>query len=99
MVGRNESISFTATEKHHHKTDCYNRSFVFSAGEVFDGLDVVPGANDSRALLQALAAGNILEVFNSLRGPWAFVYWHAASLTLWFGRDVIGTLSATCPMH
>ena len=77
----------------------YNRSFFFSVGEVFGGLDIAPGANDSSALLQALAAGKILEVVNSLRGPWAFVYWHAASMSLWFGRDVIGTSPATCLLH
>jgi len=57
---------------------------IFSAGEIFGGLDIAPGSNDSQALLQALSAGKA-------PGPWAAVYWHADSLTLWFGRDVLGT--------
>lgn len=61
-----------------------------SAGEVFGGLNMAPGANDSQALLQALSQGNVPKVFNCLRGPWAAVYWHAPTRTLWFGRDVLG---------
>jgi len=64
---------------------------IFSAGEVFGGLDIAPGCSDSQALLQALTAGKAPDVFNCLRGPWAAVYWHADTRTLWFGRDVLGT--------
>lgn len=61
-----------------------------SAGEVFGGLSIAPGANDSQALLQALSQGDVPRVFNCLRGPWAAVYWHAPTRKLWFGRDVLG---------
>ncbi len=64
---------------------------IFSTGEIFGGLDIAPGSNDSQALLQALSAGKAPDVFNCLRGPWAAVYWHADTRTLWFGRDVLGT--------
>ena len=62
-----------------------------SAGEIFGGLDIAPKCNDSQGLLQALSAGKAPDVFNCLRGPWAAVYWHADTRTLWFGRDVLGT--------
>ncbi|KAL0044306.1 hypothetical protein WJX82_010374 [Trebouxia sp. C0006] len=62
-------------------------------GEVFGGLDIAPGCSDSQALLQALTAGKAPDVFNCLRGPWAAVYWHADTRTLWFGRDVLGRRS------
>ncbi|KAL0031585.1 hypothetical protein WJX77_008488 [Trebouxia sp. C0004] len=62
-------------------------------GEIFGGLDIAPGLNDSQALLQALSVGKTPDVFNCLRGPWAAVYWHADSRTLWFGRDVLGRRS------
>ena len=67
---------------------------IFSAGEIFGGLDIAPGCSDSQALLQALSAGEAPDVFNCLRGPWAAVYWHADTRTLWFGRDVLGTQPA-----
>lgn len=68
-----------------------------SAGEIFGGLDIAPGANDSRTLLHALSSGTVPHVFNCLRGPWAAVYWHAHTRTLWFGRDVLGTASVRLP--
>lgn len=63
------------------------------AGEVFGGLSIAPGASDSQALLQALNQGDVLRVFNCLRGPWAAVYWHASTRKLWFGRDLLGRRS------
>ena len=68
-----------------------------SAGEIFGGLDIAPRANDSRTLLQALSSGTVPHVFNCLRGPWAAVYWHAHTRTLWFGRDVLGMASVCLP--
>ncbi|DBA90990.1 TPA: hypothetical protein ACH3X2_004197 [Trebouxia sp. C0005] len=62
-------------------------------GEIFGGLDIAPKCNDSQGLLQALSAGKAPDVFNCLRGPWAAVYWHADTRTLWFGRDVLGRRS------
>ena len=72
-------------------TGRHSSLLIFSAGEIFGGLDIAPGGNDSQALLQALSAGKAPDVFNCLRGPWAAVYWHADERTLWFGRDVLGT--------
>ena len=57
---------------------------------MFGGLSIPPGVNDSQALLKTLAEGCVPDVFNCLRGPWAAVYWQAATRTLWFGRDVLG---------
>jgi asparagine synthetase B (glutamine-hydrolysing) len=65
-------------------------------GEVFGGLGVAPGANDAAALLAALSScepPSIVRVLSALRGPWALVFWHAPSLTLWYGRDVLGRRS------
>ena len=67
-----------------------------SAGEIFGGLAVASGSNDSQSLLQALSERSATDVLNSVRGPWAAVYWHAHSRTLWFGRDVLGTPSPSC---
>lgn len=62
-------------------------------GEIFGGLGVPPGANDGAALLAALQGADVPTVLSSLHGPWAAVYWHAVSSTLWFGRDVLGRRS------
>lgn len=62
-------------------------------GEIFGGLHVPSDGNDGEALLDALSAADghaIPDVLSALRGPWALVFWHAASTTLWFGRDVVG---------
>lgn len=68
----------------------------FSAGEVFGGLSIPPGVNDSQALLETLGQAFVPDVFNCLRGPWAAVYWQAATRTLWFGRDVLGRPLCCC---
>ncbi len=67
-------------------------SILLFNGEVFGGLDVSPGANDGQTLLQALChpSAAVPAVLTTLRGPWALVFWHAPTHTLWFGRDVIG---------
>ena len=64
-------------------------------GEIFGGsVPVPPGASDSQCLSAALArASSIPEVMSSVHGPWAFAYWHAASRTLWYGRDPLGRRS------
>ena len=64
------------------------------------------GHNDGAALLSALAAessadespeGRVIAVLSALRGPWALVYWQAASGRLWFGRDAVGApLKGAC---
>jgi hypothetical protein len=40
-------------------------------------------------------AEHIANVMSGLRGPWAILYWHASSRTLWFGRDMLGTRTFT----
>ncbi|KFM26828.1 Asparagine synthetase domain-containing protein 1 [Auxenochlorella protothecoides] len=69
-------------------------------GEVFGGLPVCPGANDAQALFCALtqATSSPMEVLSRVQGPWALVYWHAPSGTLWFGRDATGRRSLLCSL-
>ena len=71
-------------------------------GEIFNenkgkGKNVVrvsPSVNDAKALLHTLTTTNdIPAVFSTIRGPWACVFWHAETGTLWFGRDVLGRRS------
>ncbi|XP_078658445.1 asparagine synthetase domain-containing protein 1-like isoform X2 [Branchiostoma floridae x Branchiostoma belcheri] len=66
-------------------------------GEIFDGIKVEEGHNDTSVLLQLLAASRgeegLLQVFQSIKGPWAFIYWQAGSKQLWFGRDYFGRRS------
>lgn len=38
----------------------------------------------------SMGQNSVLNVLNSLRGPWTVVFWHPTSATLWFGRDVMG---------
>ena len=65
-------------------------------GEIFggDGVHVPPGASDTVLLLAALGtAANIPALLHRVQGPWALAYWHAASRTLWYGRDRLGRRS------
>ncbi|XP_020781099.2 asparagine synthetase domain-containing protein 1 [Boleophthalmus pectinirostris] len=66
-------------------------------GEVFGGLPVTPKENDTTILSQRLAAcsssSEILDVFSSIQGPWAFIYYQKAGDYLWFGRDFFGRRS------
>ena len=65
-------------------------------GEVFGGgVAVADGESDTARLLAVLrAAGEAVpEVLESVHGPWALAYWHAASRTLWYGRDGLGRRS------
>ena len=62
-------------------------------GQLFGGgVEVPPGRNDAAALLAALEQPetDVPVLLASLQGPWALAYWHAATTTLWFGRDPIG---------
>ena len=42
---------------------------------------------------EAVTEKKVLEVFGSVKGPWAFVYLHKATNSLWFGRDSFGRSS------
>lgn len=35
----------------------------------------------------------LLAFFSKCRGPWAFIWWHAAAGELWYGRDPLGRRS------
>ncbi|XP_078573773.1 asparagine synthetase domain-containing protein 1-like isoform X2 [Branchiostoma floridae x Branchiostoma japonicum] len=66
-------------------------------GEIFDGIKVEEDQNDTCVLQQLLAASHgeegLLQLFQSIKGPWAFIYWQACSKQLWFGRDYFGRRS------
>ena len=71
-------------------------------GELYDGDDGDAGSDDGEeadtARLSALlngagAADDLVARIASLRGPWALVFWHEASRTLWWGRDRTGRRS------
>ncbi|XP_040913746.1 asparagine synthetase domain-containing protein 1 [Toxotes jaculatrix] len=66
-------------------------------GEVFGGLPVMPGENDTAVVARWLSScsspSEILSVLSSIRGPWGFVYYQKAGDYLWFGRDFFGRRS------
>ena len=47
----------------------------------------------SARLSEAVTEKKVLEVFEMVKGPWAFVYLHKATNSLWFGRDCFGRSS------
>lgn len=36
---------------------------------------------------------SVPNVFSTIKGPWAIIYWQESSRTLWFGRDALGRRS------
>ena len=78
----------------HHK-GLQSTAYNGAAGEIYGGLDVAEGRNDGQALLEALSVpgADVTAVLSALRGPWAILYWQAASQTVWLGRDPIGEAS------
>uniref|UniRef100_A0A8C6UPV2 Glutamine amidotransferase type-2 domain-containing protein n=1 Tax=Neogobius melanostomus TaxID=47308 RepID=A0A8C6UPV2_9GOBI len=66
-------------------------------GEVFGGLSVSPNENDTAVISKRLAScdspSEILHVFSSIQGPWAFIYHQKDGDYLWFGRDFFGRRS------
>ncbi|KAI1315381.1 hypothetical protein EDD11_000885 [Mortierella claussenii] len=73
-------------------------------GEIFDGIFVDHHQNDGQVLMETLEAiseqGNIkehtrhfLKIMAKIEGPYAFVYFHAATSTIYFGRDCLGRRS------
>jgi len=44
-------------------------------------------------LSEAETEKGVLEVLGTVKGPWAFVYLHKATNSLWFGRDCFGRSS------
>ncbi|XP_066543821.1 asparagine synthetase domain-containing protein 1 [Amia ocellicauda] len=66
-------------------------------GEVFGGLAVRSGENDTQVVFQILSKcvrdADILSTLSSIQGPWAFMFYQADSHCLWFGRDFFGRRS------
>ncbi|RPD81814.1 hypothetical protein L226DRAFT_528055 [Lentinus tigrinus ALCF2SS1-7] len=66
-------------------------------GEIFEGLNVAPDENDGVKLLSALAgccnAYDVSSAFGAIEGPYAFLYYHRSTNTLYFGRDPLGRRS------
>lgn len=82
----------------HHKSP----NILLFNGELYD---LPPHQSDTQhlhALLDRVTDSAHLAPHHvdALRGPWAFIYWHAASKILYFARDPIGRRSlqiAICP--
>ncbi|THG23032.1 hypothetical protein TEA_027031 [Camellia sinensis var. sinensis] len=36
---------------------------------------------------------SVPNLLSTINGPWALIYWHASSRTIWFGRDAFGRRS------
>ncbi|CAI2174150.1 8408_t:CDS:10 [Funneliformis geosporum] len=73
-------------------------------GEIFNGIEVPPGENDTKYLFAALKESHkvendkdqndvILEILQKIEGPYAIVYWQNSRRKLWFGRDCLGRRS------
>ncbi|CAO3599921.1 unnamed protein product [Absidia cylindrospora] len=73
-------------------------------GEVFSGLDIPFGVNDTQVVMENLEKMNsaadelgaqtiMLSVMSKIEGPFAFVFWHEQYQTLWFSRDCLGRRS------
>ncbi|KAI7898362.1 asparagine synthase-domain-containing protein [Cokeromyces recurvatus] len=66
-------------------------------GEIFGGIDVEFGHNDTQILMDQLekttTENDILDVLQKIEGPFAFVYYRAATHKIYFGRDCLGRRS------
>ncbi|XP_007494557.2 asparagine synthetase domain-containing protein 1 [Monodelphis domestica] len=66
-------------------------------GEIFSGIDVAVEENDTQIMFNHLSSFNneseIMSLFSSVHGPWAFIYYQASSHSVWFGRDYFGRRS------
>eukprot|EP01133_Synstelium_polycarpum_P010600 gene10600-12334_t len=71
-------------------------------GELFDGYSIDSHDNDTLFLLHLLSQASVdggiepvdfIKLMVRIKGPFAFIYWDAASRRLWFGRDVLGRRS------
>ncbi|XP_036603513.1 asparagine synthetase domain-containing protein 1 isoform X2 [Trichosurus vulpecula] len=66
-------------------------------GEIFSGIYVGTEENDTQIMFNHLSSYNneseIMSLFSSIRGPWAFIYYQASSHCVWFGRDYFGRRS------
>ncbi|RIA96028.1 asparagine synthase-domain-containing protein [Glomus cerebriforme] len=73
-------------------------------GEIFNGVEIPSGENDTKYLFAALKESHkvendnededkILHVLRNIEGPYAIVYWQSSKRRLWFGRDCLGRRS------
>ncbi|NXP05198.1 ASND1 protein, partial [Thinocorus orbignyianus] len=76
--------------------DANNNVFLWN-GEIFNGVHVGDLENDTEVMFHHLAScsseADILSLFQSLQGPWSFIYYQAPRHSLWFGRDYFGRRS------
>ncbi|KAF4623755.1 hypothetical protein D9613_001987 [Agrocybe pediades] len=80
-------------------------------GEIFEGLEVIvisPHENDGSKLFSALCAAEtsngVRDIFSTIEGPYAFVFYHARTQLLYYARDPLGrrsllvhTPTSNCP--
>ncbi|KAI8087994.1 asparagine synthase-domain-containing protein, partial [Gilbertella persicaria] len=73
-----------------HNILCWN-------GEIFDGIQIASGQNDTQVLMDQLQATTteqaILNVMQTIEGPYAFVYYRASTNKVYFSRDCLGRRS------
>ncbi|CAD5123732.1 DgyrCDS12049 [Dimorphilus gyrociliatus] len=54
-------------------------------GEIFGGINIEKGENDSKKLLdilsKAITNDEILHIFSMIKGPWSFLYWQDVDYT------------------
>ncbi|KAG2192088.1 hypothetical protein INT46_009265 [Mucor plumbeus] len=66
-------------------------------GEIFGGINVEFGQNDTQVLMDTLEKASseieILSALQSIEGPFAFVYYKTSSKKIYFGRDCLGRRS------
>ncbi|KAI9317483.1 asparagine synthase-domain-containing protein [Dichotomocladium elegans] len=65
-------------------------------GEVFHGLQITTGENDTQVLFDRLNKAtdtDVPEVVSSIEGPFAFVFYQKSENRIWFGRDCLGRRS------
>uniref|UniRef100_A0A671L4S9 Asparagine synthetase domain-containing protein 1 n=1 Tax=Sinocyclocheilus anshuiensis TaxID=1608454 RepID=A0A671L4S9_9TELE len=74
-----------------------NGNMLLWNGEVFGGLRVDQGENDTKVILHHLSmaqcASDMLSLLSQLKGPWAFIYYQKVERCIWFGRDFFGRRS------
>ncbi|CAB5101217.1 hypothetical protein RhiirA5_348828 [Rhizophagus irregularis] len=79
-------------------------------GEIFNGVEIPPGENDTKYLFAALKMSHniendneeknrILHILQSIEGPYAIIYWQSSKRRLWFGRDCLGRRSLLWNLH
>ncbi|XP_033729249.1 asparagine synthetase domain-containing protein 1-like, partial [Pecten maximus] len=75
----------------------HNGNTLLWNGEIFGGLEIGDGENDTQVLLRELSGSvnpsHILSTMAKVQGPWAFIYWEEKTKCLWFGRDMFGRRS------